>query len=113
MLRSSIFYQADHDEMFLSEETDRLCAAFTDLLEGKIHTSREVIMIEPDFSFVLFPRADTGKHHPSNDIQDVHAQWRIHFWHEGLTDHYLAITLKRDDLTALRDFFAAIIQTAQ
>ena len=96
------------------EEIDGLANAFTELLDGKITEPKKLQMTEPDFVFVLYPIKDlrTGSKYiyvaPGHEFQDVYDEWRIYFWDEGLTNNFLAVTLYRNDIVALREFFDSV-----
>lgn len=44
------------------------------------------------------------------EIQDIYVEWKIYFWHGGLTDNYLTITLVREEVTRLRDYLKLVIK---
>ena len=46
---------------------------------------------------------------PVCEIQDIYLEWKIFFWNHGLTENYLTITLYRDDIEMLRDYFSLVI----
>lgn len=43
-------------------------------------------------------------------IKDIFVEWSVHFWHEGLTNHSLAVTLNRENITAFRNYLSYMIQ---
>ena len=93
-----------------------LADAFTELLDNKLSEVKEIICIEPDFVFELYPQTDLREDpkytyvQPGYEIQDIYVEWKIYFWHGGLTDNYLTITLGRDDVTRLRDYLKLVIK---
>ena len=103
-------YRCEHDELLMPEEVDALAVAFSDLLEGRLAAPREIRLMEPDFVFLLCPETDLRTDPeviyvaPGCELQGIRAEWRVYFWNEGLTDHYLTIALGRDDIAAFRDF---------
>ena len=109
-LAEVINYRKDHDELLTPEEVDSLADALTALLDGKTAEPREMEMTEPDFVFMLYPikdlRTDPRYSYvgPGQEFEDIHVEWRVHFWDGAPTDSYLAITLFREDIIALRDF---------
>ena len=46
---------------------------------------------------------------PGCEIADIYVEWEIYFWHEGLTDNHLTITLGREEIIQLREYLIAII----
>ena len=55
--------------------------------------------MEPDFNFVLTPKQDVRLNpkvlyvRPGCEIVDIDMEWKISFWHDGLTANYLSVTL--------------------
>ena len=98
-------YHRENDEIFLCSEIEELESVFTMLLNGEISEDKEISFIEPDFVFNIYPIKDI-----QNSVSDVLIEWKIYFWHEGLTDNYLSITLDRDEIIKLRDYLSSIIR---
>ena len=98
-------YHRENDEIFLCSENEELESVFTMLLNGEISEDKEISFIEPDFVFNIYPIKDI-----QNSVSDVLIEWKIYFWHEGLTDNYLSITLDRDEIIKLRDYLSSIIR---
>lgn len=98
-------YHRENDEIFLCSEIEELESVFTMLLNGEISEDKEISFIEPDFVFNIYPIKDIQK-----SVSDVLIEWKIYFWHEGLTDNYLSITLDRDEIIKLRDYLSSIIR---
>ncbi len=98
-------YHRENDEIFLCSEIEELESVFTMLLNGEISEDKELSFIEPDFVFNIYPIKDI-----QNSVSDILIEWRVYFWHEGLTDNYLSITLDRDEIIKLRDYFSSIIR---
>ena len=98
-------YHRENDEIFLCSEIEELESVFTMLLNGEISEDKEISFIEPDFVFNIYPIKDI-----QNSVSDVLIEWRVYFWHEGLTDNYLSITLNRDEIIKLRDYLSSIIR---
>lgn len=109
-------YHKENDEVLLSCEVEELAEAFTELLDNKLSSAEEIAFIEPDFVFKLYPQRDLSDDpkykfaQSGYQIQDIYLEWNIFFWHEGLTDNYLTITLNRDDIVRLRDYLSAIMR---
>lgn len=38
---------------------------------------------------------------PGCEIVDIDMEWKISFWHDGLTANYLSVTLDRTDIESL------------
>ncbi len=98
-------YHRENDEIFLCSEIEELESVFTMLLNGEISEDKEISFIEPDFVFNIYPIKDI-----QNSVSDILIEWRVYFWHEGLTDNYLSITLDRDEIIKLRDYLSSIIR---
>ncbi len=98
----------------MSCEVEEMAEAFTELLDNKLSSAEEIAFIEPDFvlSYTHRDLSDDPKYkfaQSGYQIQDIYLEWNIFFWHEGLTDNYLTITLNRDDIVRLRDYLSAIM----
>ena len=89
-------YHRENDEVLLCSEVEVLEDALTELLGNKLSEAEEIICIEPDFVFKLDP-------------QNINVEWKIYFWHGGLTDNYLTITLGREDVERFRDYLMVVI----
>ena len=98
-------YHRENDEIFLCSEIEELESVFTMLLNGEIIEDKEISFVEPDFVFNIYPIKDI-----QNSVSDILIEWRVYFWHEGLTDNYLSITLDRDEIIKLRDYLSSIIR---
>lgn len=97
-------YRKENDEVFLAREIDDLAKALSDLLNDRLDKPTEFGCIEPDFNFVLNPKRDL-RHDPKvlyiksgHEIVDVDMEWKISFWHEGLTGNYLSVSLGRAEI---------------
>ncbi len=98
-------YHRENDEIFLCSEIEELESTFTMLLNGEIFEEKEISLIEPDFVFNLYPIKDA-----QNMVSDILLEWKVYFWHGGLTDNHLSVTLDRDEIIKLRDYFSDIIR---
>lgn len=109
-------YHKENDEVLLCSEVEELADAFTELLDNKLSEVKKIICIEPDFVFELYPQMDLREDpkytyvQPGYEIQDIYVEWKIYFWHGGLTDNYLTITLGREDVARLRDYLKLVIK---
>lgn len=107
-------YHKENDEVLLCSEIDELAETLTELLDNKILEEREILCIEPDFIFKLYPETDLRDNpqytyiQPGYEIQDIYLEWRIYFWYEGLTDNYLTITFDRDKIESFRDYLVLV-----
>lgn len=103
-------YNKENDEVFLSYEVDDLAAALDELINDKLSEPTTVELIEPDFCFELTPKEDLRNNprvlhiQPGHEIVDISMEWKISFWHDGLTANYLTVTLGRANITNLRDY---------
>lgn len=61
----------------------------------------ELECTEPDFCFQFEPEEDIRQNprvlyvKPGNEWADILMRWRVYFWHDGLTDNHLSVTLDR------------------
>lgn len=108
-------YHKENDEVLLSSEIDNLIEQFTKLLDNKILDKTEIVCIEPDFVFNLYPQKDLREDYkytyikPGYEIKDIYLEWRFYFWNEGLTNNYLTVTLDRDEILKFRDYLLEMI----
>lgn len=107
-------YHKENDEVLLCSEIDELAETLTELLDNRILEEREMLCIEPDFIFKLYPETDSRDNpqytyiQPGYEIQDIYLEWRIYFWYEGHTDNYLTITFDRDKIESFRDYLVLV-----
>ena len=100
-------YRKDNDEVFLAREIEDLAKSLDDLLNDRLNASTEFNCIEPDFNFILNPKKDLRLDpkvlyvRPGCEIVDIDMEWKISFWHDGLTANYLSVTLDRTDIESL------------
>lgn len=108
-------YRLEEDEVFLSCELEELYEGLGRLLSGELHERKEVEMMEPDFAFILYPRRDLRDdprvtHVRSGyEILDISVDWTVAFWHDGLTNNYLTVELKRKDIGNLRTYLGLVM----
>lgn len=108
-------YHMEEDEVFLSCELEELYDALGLLLSGEMTERTEMDMMEPDFSFVLHPRREQREDpRPLRDrgeyeTEDICVDWKVSFWHDGLTKNYLSVRLNREDIEQLRNYLAIVI----
>ena len=109
-------YHKENDEVLLACEVDELEEKLSRLLENKLTEIEEMVCIEPDFIFKLYPQIDIRENpkytyvQPGYELQDIYLEWKIFFWHGGLTDNHLTITLGREEIKSLRGYLASIIK---
>lgn len=109
-------YHKENDEVLLSCEVEELENVLTKLLDDEIEEIREIRCVEPDFVFMLHPKRDLRKDpsytyiQPGYEIADIYLEWKIYFWHEGLTDNFLTVTLERDEIIRFRDYLSSVLR---
>lgn len=107
-------YHHQDDEVLLSGDVLLLHQAFSDLLADEISEPVKFRFAEPDFVFELFPKYDLRKDpnirvEPGERIQDIYVEWRVYLWNEGLTQNFFTLTLYREEIIQLRDYFASVV----
>lgn len=108
-------YKLEEDEVFLSFELEELHEKLGLLLEGKMTEREELEMMEPDFTFIFYPRKDLREdprvtHVRSGyEIIDISVDWTVTFWHKGLTNNYLSAELNRDEIGYLRSYLEFVM----
>lgn len=108
-------YHQESDECLLPFEVEYLEENLTKLLEDGFTQPSEVLLTEPDFKFSLYPKRDLREDPrcvyvpKGQEIEDIYAEWKIYFWHRGLTQNHLILTLDREDITDLRDYLSSVI----
>lgn len=109
-------YNKENDEVFLSYEVDGLTATLDDLLNDKLSEPTTVELIEPDFCFELMPKEDLRNNpwvlyiQPGHEIADIFMEWKVSFWHGGLTANYLTVALDRADITILKNYLRLVTE---
>lgn len=112
-------YRKDNDEVFLAREIEDLAKSLDDLLNDRLKAPTEFNCIEPDFNFILTPKKDLRLDpkvlyvRPGCEIVDVDLEWKISFWHDGLTANYLSVTLDRTDIESLLLYLRLVIGEVQ
>lgn len=100
-------YCKENDEVFLASEIDSFKNTLESFLNDQLTEQTEYECIEPDFCFVLNPKKDLRldprcTYVPQGyEIVDIDMEWRISFWHDGLTANYLSVTLNRESIEYL------------
>lgn len=100
-------YCEDDSEVFLAREIEDLAKSLDDLLNDRLTAPTEFNCIEPDFNFILNPKKDLRLDpkvlyvRPGCETVDIDMEWKISFWHDGLTANYLSVTLNRTDIESL------------
>lgn len=107
-------YHFQDEEVLLSSDVLLLHQTFSDLLADEISEPTELRFVEPDFVFELFPKHDLRKDPniwvaPGKHIQDIYVEWHVYLWNEGLTKNFFTLTLYREEITQLRDYFASVV----
>ena len=107
-------YHKEDDEVFLAREIDDLKEALQALVNNQLTEVTEFSCIEPDFNFILNPQRDLRLDpkvlyvRPGCEIADIDAEWKISFWHDGLTANYLSVSLGREDIESLLSYLRLI-----
>ncbi len=108
-------YKKENEEVFLSGEVDDLAQALDDLLNDRLSNPAEVEHIEPDFCFEFMPKEDLRNNprilyiQPGQEIADISMEWKVYFWHDGLTANYLTVAMDREDIINLRNYLFYIV----
>ena len=108
-------YHKENDEVLMSFEVESLAAILKRLLNDEIAEIKEMSCIEPDFNFVFYPKKDLREDprytyvREGFEIVDIRMDWKISFWHEGLTANYLSVTLDRNDMQILLAYLNCVM----
>ncbi len=108
-------YRLEEDEVFLSCELEELHEKLGLLLDGKLTEREELEMMEPDFTFIFYPRQDLREAphvthvRSGHDIIDISVDCSVTFWHNGLTNNYLSVELNRDEIGYLRSYLELVM----
>ena len=114
-----LHYHGEDDEVLLSCEVEALEKTLTKLLNDELEEVKEIRCIEPDFMFKMQPKRDLRNDpsytyiRPGYEIADIYMEWKVYFWHVGLTDNFLTVTLRRDEIIRFRDYLSQIINAAK
>lgn len=112
-------YHKEDDEVLLSCEVEELEESLTKLLNNELSEVKEIDCIEPDFVFMLYPQRDLREDpkytyvQPGYEMADIYVEWQIYFWNQGLTANYLTITLDREEIICLKNYFSDVINKKQ
>ena len=107
-------YTKEDDEVLLAREVDDLVEALEKLLTDQLSAPTEFACIEPDFIFELTPKEDLRNNpryvyiRPGCEIADIDLEWKVFFWHEGLTGNYLSVALARPDIECLLTYLKVV-----
>lgn len=102
------------DPRQIAREVDDLVEALEKLLADQLSTPTEFTCIEPDFIFELTPKEDLRSNprfvyiRPGCEIADIDLEWKVFFWHEGLTGNYLSVALARPDIECLLTYLKVV-----
>jgi len=109
-------YNRLDNEVLLSDEVVDIEEKLTMLLNDQIDQITEIVCIEPDFVFKLYPQKDLRDDpkytfiQEGYEIEDILVEWKIYFWNQGLTDNHLTVTLNRKHIKELRDYLKSVIK---
>lgn len=113
-----LHYSRENDEVLLSREVEELEDSLTGLLNNEPEEITELRCVEPDYVFRLHPKRDLRKDPsytyipPGYEFADIYVEWQVFFWHDGLTDNFLTVTLGRSEIVQLRDYLSDVISRA-
>ena len=108
-------YEQNDAEVFVSYEVSDLYFILKRLLCDELTEIEELDMREPDFNFTLHPKFDIRNNPsvadvaPGHQIIDMFMDWRVCFWHNGLTPNYLSVSLERKEIQYLCNYFGLVI----
>lgn len=108
-------YRKVLDEVLLSCEVENIADNLQKLLNDNLTEKTEISFIEPDFQMTLCPKRDLRDDpkylyvQPGHEIADIHMDWRVYFWSDGLTDNFLSVTLGREDIQILATYLQYVI----
>ena len=108
-------YKRQDDEVLTNEEVEALAEHLECLLNGRMAEPTELECIEPDFCFQFEPEEDVRQNprvlyvKPGNEWADILMRWQVYFWHDGLTDNHLSVTLDRADMEKLYAYLQTVI----
>ena len=107
-------YSKENDEILLAREVDNLAEALEKLLDDQLSAPTEFACIEPDFILELHPKEDLRNNpnyvyiRPVCEIADIYLEWKVFFWHSGMTDNYISVTLTRPDVECLVTYLKVV-----
>ena len=107
-------FNKKNDSMLLSFEIDDLVEGLTQLLDNKITNICEISFLEPDFEFILYPVSDLRDNpdviyvKPGHEMIDISLEWRVFFYHQGVTANFLTVTLDRDEIKQFLDYLISV-----
>lgn len=95
-------------------EVDEIQHEMNELLRNdETGEPRELEFTEPDFRMVVHPRKDLRKEYEycveGYEFQDIFIEWKMYFWNYGLTDNYIAVVLRRDDIQKMVEYISNIV----
>lgn len=108
-------YRRENNEVLLSYEVETLADHIEKLLQDQLDEVTEISCMEPDFHFMLHPKRDLRDDpkyiyvQEGYEIADISMQWTVTFWHKGLTNNYLSVTLDRADMRVLLIYLQYVI----
>lgn len=107
-------YHRECTEIMLSCEVEELESTLSQLLNDELKVTKEIACIEPDFVFTFYPKKDLRQDPNYSNIQsgyeflDCYMEWKIYFWHGGLTDNFLTVTLGREEMSSFKNYLSSI-----
>lgn len=104
-------YHRENCEVLLASEIDELEREFSKLLAGELSNPEDIVCVEPDFVFKLYPQRDLKDYSQCGcPVQDIYLEWRIYFWDGDITENYFSLTFGREDIERFRDYLSSVIK---
>lgn len=113
--KSWLSYRKTDDEVMDCGEIEGLAFRIDKLLKDELDSVTKMSCIEPDFLFIFQPKRDIRNDPnvayvaPGHEIEDIHMEWRIAFWDDGLTENYLSVRLYRQDLELFKAYLYLVM----
>jgi hypothetical protein len=114
--KNCLSYTLKNDELFMSFEIDEFANKLKALLHDEMKDDTEMICMEPDFRFLFHTKKDLRKDRSyvfvkkGHEFTDISMEWITTFWDEGLTDHYLSLEFRREDIQQLLDYLNSVME---
>lgn len=110
-----LYYKISNEELLLMCEVEELHTKIEALLTDEINLLEKMECIEPDFTFVFYPKFDERNDPryiyvaPGKEIVDISMELSIAFWNNGLTSNRLVMSFDRLDLEKLLCYLKLVI----
>jgi len=99
-------YQS-HGCKLLSAEIDELTEYIDDILNSRLHETKKLEFLEPDLTFVFYPKHDLKLDSnytyvkERHEIKDISMDIIISFWYGGITENTLQLKLYIEEIQNL------------